>query len=200
MVLYTKLEVWHKCVSRTREGLQRPRHCRAIIDTGAFMTKLLLIIDVQKGFINDATGHIPDRVEALAADYEQVFVTRFVNPPGSSHRRFIHWDRFAPGDAETALAFTPPEGAEIIEKSSYSCVDEALLTRIKACGTEEVHICGIATDNCVLCSAVDLFEAGIRPVVLTDACASHGGAELHQWGLRILARLIGADQLRGAEA
>ena len=162
------------------------------------MTAPLLIIDVQAGFINDATRHIPARVEALAADYAAVIVTRFVNPPGSVHRRFIHWHRFAPGSADTALAFDPPPGADIVEKTAYSCVDDAFLARLNALAAEEVHICGIATDNCVLCSAVDLFEAGIRPVVLADACGSHGGAEFHRWAVEILVRLIGADQVRGA--
>jgi nicotinamidase-related amidase len=61
---------------------------------------------------------------------------------------------------------------------------------------DEVHLCGIATDNCVLASAIALFEGGYTPVVLGDACASHAGADYHDWGLKILRRLIGAAQVR----
>ncbi len=43
----------------------------------------LLIIDVQQGFINAATRHLPPKVADLQDDYDHVFVTRFVNPPGS---------------------------------------------------------------------------------------------------------------------
>lgn len=163
---------------------------------GAFrMTVPLLIVDVQKGFINEATRHIPAIAERLAADYEAVIATRFVNPGGSAYRRLIHWRRFAPGSADTELAFRPPAGAEVIEKRRYTCVDAAFLGRLRDLGAEEVHLCGIATDNCVLKCAVDLFEAGLRPVVLASACASHAGPEYHEWGLRILARLIGTDQI-----
>ena len=46
------------------------------------MTTPLLIVDVQKGFINDATRHIPARVADLAWRYDQVLVTRFINLEG----------------------------------------------------------------------------------------------------------------------
>lgn len=159
------------------------------------MTIPLLIIDVQNGFINDATRHIPARVEDLARRYDAVIVTRFINREGSAHRRLIHWDRFAPGSEDTPLAFAPPEGAAMIEKYTYSCVDAGFRARLEVLGAEEVHICGIATDNCVLKCAVDLFESGFRPVVLADACASHAGADYHRWALKILKRMIGIEQV-----
>jgi len=59
--------------------------------------------------------------------------------------------------------------------------------------------CGIATDGCVLKTAVDLFEAGIRPVVLTDAVSSHAGDEVHQAGLLLISRFIGGEQLVTSE-
>jgi len=165
------------------------------IEPGDVMTIPLLIIDIQKGFINDATRHIPARVEDLAHHYDQVMVTRFINREGSAHRRLIHWDRFAPGSDDTPLAFAPPPGAAMIEKSTYSCVDAAFRARLELIAAEEVHICGIATDNCVLKCAVDLFESGFRPVVLADACASHAGDDYHRWALKILKRMIGTEQV-----
>ncbi|MDX1483882.1 MAG: isochorismatase family cysteine hydrolase [Alphaproteobacteria bacterium] len=155
----------------------------------------LLIVDVQNGFINDATRHIPDIVQGLARHYEHVIVTRFINPESSAHRRLIHWDRFAPGSDDTPLAFTPPAGAQMIEKSTYSCVDAGFRARLELLDAHEIHICGIATDNCVLKCAVDLFESGYRPVVLAYACASHAGADFHEWGIKIIRRLIGVDQV-----
>lgn len=159
------------------------------------MTVPLVIIDVQQGFINDATRHVPARVADLQAAHDPVFATRFVNPEGSPHRRLIGWHRFAPGSPDTALAFEPRPDAVILEKHTYSAGDTDLVARLKALDASTVHLCGIATDNCVLAIAVMLFEAGLRPVVLADACGSHAGADYHQWGLRILRRLIGAGQV-----
>ena len=47
-------------------------------------------------------------------------------------------------------------------------------------------------------SAVDLFEAGIEPVVLAHACGSVGGHEEHHAGLQILRKLIGKKQVIGS--
>lgn len=155
----------------------------------------LIIIDVQKGFVNDATRHLPDRVTDLQAGYEHVIATRFVNPEGSAHRRLMGWTRFAPDSRDAELAFAARAGALIIDKASYSGNETELLERLQVTGATEVHLCGIATDNCVLAVAVALFEAGLRPVVLADYCASHAGVDYHEWGLRILRRLIGEAQV-----
>ncbi len=155
----------------------------------------LLIIDVQNGFINHATRHIPERVQALAEAYPRVMVTRFSNPEGSNYRRLMGWTRLKPGTDDTRLAFTPPTDATVIDKTHYSCVTGGFLASLAADGAGCVHLCGIATDNCVLKCAVDLFEAGLTPVVLADYCASHGGIEVHQCALTVLRRLIGEAQV-----
>ncbi|HJN04929.1 MAG TPA: isochorismatase family protein [Alphaproteobacteria bacterium] len=156
---------------------------------------LLAVIDVQRGFINEWTGHIPAAVEAAQAGFDRVFVSRFVNLPDSPYRRLIGWERFSPGSPETALAFAPRPYAMCYEKSIYSALTPGLLAAARDQPDLAVHLCGIATDNCVLKTAADLFEAGILPVVHADWCASHGGADFHQTGLAILRRLIGDAQV-----
>lgn len=158
---------------------------------------VLLIIDVQRGFITPDTRHIPAAVEALQADFEHVFATRFENLPGSPYRRLLDWTAFTPGSADTELAFTPRPGAQVLTKSVYSAVDGDLLDALAYLSAGTVHLCGIATDNCVLKTAADLFEAGLRPVVLAHACASHGGADAHDAGITVLKRLIGEAQVIG---
>jgi len=156
---------------------------------------VLLIVDVQKGFIGPATAHIPARVEALQDAFEHVVATRFLNPPGSPYRNWIGWSRMAPGAEEVELAFQPAADAIILDKRTYTCVDATFLATLGEWGADAVHLAGIATDNCVLKCAVDLFEAGIRPVVHADCCASHGGAACHEAGLMLLRRFIGEDQI-----
>ncbi len=155
----------------------------------------IIIVDVQKGFINRWTGHIPALVEALQNDYGRVIVTRFINPEGSMHRKLIGWRRFAPDSEDTELAFKPRPGATIIDKHTYTCVTPKLVDDLHQNCREPVHLCGIATDNCILKTAVDLFEAGITPVVLASASASHGGPDCHEAGLMLLRRFIGEAQV-----
>ena len=155
----------------------------------------LVIVDVQKGFLNDWTRHVPAAVATLQDRFDRVVATRFVNPEGSPYRRLIHWHRFAPGSTDTEFAFAPRPDAWILEKAVYGAVSDAFLTYLREHGITRVHLAGIATDNCVLKTAVDLFEQGVEPIVLADACGSHGGPECHECGLRLLRRFIGADQV-----
>jgi nicotinamidase-related amidase len=156
---------------------------------------VLLIIDVQQGFINERTHHVPAAVEALQEDYEHVIVTRFNNPEGSPYRQLIGWDRFTPGSNDTKFAFTPRKDAMIIDKSTYTCINKAFLAKLNDWDTRIIDLCGIATDNCVLKCAVDLFEAGRVPRILSSYCASHGGPDCHEAGLLLLRRLIGENQV-----
>ncbi len=44
-------------------------------------------------------------------------------------------------------------------------------------------------------SAVDAFELGHAPWIITDASASHAGDEVHRAGLLVAGRFIGSGQL-----
>ena len=103
--------------------------------------------------------------------------------------------RLGADSPEIELAFSAHPDTVVYDKHAYSSVDEQFLAELRRHDIEEVHICGIDTDVCVTQSAVDLFEAGVRPVVLAASCASHGGPEFHEYALRILRRLIGEAQI-----
>ena len=155
----------------------------------------LLIVDVQVGFVNGATRHVVPRVEALQKQYAHVYATRFINAEGSPYRKLLDWHRFYESSEDVPLAFEPAVGVTIIDKNVYTCVTAEFMEDLRRKGVEEVAICGIDTDACVSACAIDLFENGFRPILLSEACASHAGAEYHEAALRILARLIGKNQI-----
>ena len=139
--------------------------------------KALLIVDVQNGFVNDATRHIVPKVEALQKQYAHVYATRFINTEGSPYRKLLDWHRFYASSDDVPLAFQPVDGVIVIDKHVYTCVTPAFLDDLRSKGIEEVAICGIDTDACVSACAIGLFENGIRPILLSEACASHAGPE-----------------------
>ena len=69
------------------------------------MTTPLLVVDVQNGFLNDFTAHLPDRIVTLieSQSFEPVYYTRFVNVEGSAFRQILKWDACAEAP-ETELA------------------------------------------------------------------------------------------------
>jgi nicotinamidase-related amidase len=159
------------------------------------MEKCLLIIDVQKGFINGHTSHIPKLIEELQYSYNYVFATRFHNPEDSFFRKLIHWNKFEEGSRECEFAYEPKRDTYVIDKTVYSCVNDTLLEKLAALNIGEVHICGLETDMCVTKNAVDLFEAGIIPIVLSKYCASCSGENAHVNALQTLRRYIGTEQV-----
>ncbi len=173
--------------------------CRTLIMSSShFMPNTqpaLLIIDVQKGFINDATKHIPARVEGLQKKYKTVFATQFYNPDPSNFRKLIGWNRFTAGSPDTELAFTPIAHVAVITKPTYSCVTASFLEELKRRNIDTIHICGIDTDICVTKCAVDLFEKNLIPFVLKDCVASHAGIEAHRAALITIGRFIGRNQI-----
>jgi len=166
------------------------------------MKTALLVVDVQNGFLNDFTSHIPARVATLIerGDYPETLFTWFVNPEGSPFRRFLAWEHCAT-EPETLLSeeiagFASPD--RLFSKPGYAGISDELRDYLERGGIERVGLVGIDTDMCVLKVALDLFDLNIEPIVYVDCCASTAGLQTHLAGLAVLARNIGADRLRDA--
>lgn len=161
----------------------------------------LIVVDVQNGFVNSRSEHVVQPIAEFMRRWAEtrgpVIATRFHNPPGSAWERLIHWKRLRESpevdlEPRVEASLADISGAAC-DKTSYSSLTpevEELLA-----GYSKVFLCGIATDGCVLKTAVDLFETGRTPYVLRDLCASHAGQEVHEAGLLLLSRFIGSDQV-----
>lgn len=161
------------------------------------MSKTLLIVDVQRGFINAHTQHIPHRIECVLDHYDTVIATQFYSTQNSPYDRWMNGWSLSKKSADFLMSMSLPVNAHIVEKKNrYSCVNKRFVKWLNRMNIKDMDICGIDTDACVLKCATDLFEAGILPVVLVDLCASTGGPEAHHHGIENLKRLIGASQIR----
>jgi nicotinamidase-related amidase len=159
----------------------------------------LLVVDVQRCFLNEFTHHIPARIVQLVqrGTYTPVFFTCFINTPDSPYRRLLNWHE-CEREPDTALApelleYAAPE--RVFQKHGVTGLPEKLAASLKAQQVERVAVAGIGTDMCVLKVAMDLFDLGIEPFVLVDCCASTAGAQAHLAGLAVLSRNIGPHQL-----
>jgi nicotinamidase-related amidase len=166
------------------------------------MLKPLLVVDVQSGFINDFTHHIPQRVVNLIkqGDYTPVLFTRFINSSQGPYVQLLNWQG-CNEEPETSLVselapFVEPEF--VFSKPGLCGLPNELVDYLCQQQVEQVFVVGIDTDMCVLKIAMDLFDHGIEPIVLTDCCASTAGLQAHLAGLAVLSRNIGAQRLRDA--
>jgi nicotinamidase-related amidase len=164
------------------------------------MPRPLLVVDVQNGFINEFTRHIPGRVQRLieTGEFEPILFTRFVNTSDSPYRRLLDWHGSAePPETELATELTALAQPEnVFEKRGLTGMPRQLAGRLQRDRVEEISVVGIDTDMCVLKIAMDLFDAGVEPIILVDCCASTAGLQSHLAGLAILSRNIGPFQLR----
>jgi nicotinamidase-related amidase len=162
-----------------------------------------LIVDVQRGFVNEHTAAVPAEIERFldgrGAEFERIFASRFVNEQDSGFRRLIEWDGLT-GSPETDLC---PEierfPLEVLDKHVYSSMTGDFVDRLRGEAIQDVYLAGIDTDICVMHNAMDAFDAGLTPWVLAPLCRSHAGPELHRAALSILRRGIGGNQVIGYE-
>ncbi len=166
------------------------------------MRQILLVVDVQHCFLNAFTSHVPDRVRRLIerGAYDHVWFTRFVNVEDGPYREFLDWHGGdAPPDTDFAPELAPWATPDrVFTKPGYAGLPDTLAERLIEERVTRVCLVGIDTDMCVLKVAMDVFDLGIRPVVLVDCCASTAGLQAHLAGLAVLARNIGANQLHDA--
>jgi nicotinamidase-related amidase len=164
----------------------------------------LIVVDVQNGFVTPHSRHvlpvITDVVSIWVRAKRPVFLTRFINTPGSPWHALMGWHRLQ-GEPETDLHPSLEQfvaHSTVVEKTSYTSITGPVDEYIRQVKPETVAICGIATDGCVLKTALDVFDMGLRPLLVADACASHAGSDVHEAALMILTRQLGRAQIIGS--
>ena len=162
------------------------------------MKKALVIIDIQKGFINKLTSKIPNKVKKFILshkdEYNLIIFTKYINHKNSNFVKILGWKGFM-GDKQTAIADELKEfinNKNLYKKYTYgSFVDNKLLKHLKDNKIKQVELAGIDTENCVLTFARDAFDRGFKVVVFQDLTASHSSLKLHKSALEIIKRNIG---------
>ena len=160
------------------------------------MKPLLVVIDVQNGFLGSRSQHVVDPIVRLLSGWHgSTAFTQFVSLPGGQYERLIGWKRLQAPPEIDLHAQIAPYARRVFTKNYYSAFTEEFSQFVASGGFDTLFLCGVATDSCVLKTAVDAFERGYRPYVLADACASHGGEVAHNAAIFLLQRFIGKAQV-----
>ncbi|MBT2369975.1 cysteine hydrolase [Streptomyces sp. ISL-10] len=162
----------------------------------------LLVIDVQQGFVNQhSRGALPAVMRLVSgwhAAGAPVVLTRFHNEPGSPYETITGWTKLRTPEEQALVPELAPyisNAAAVLDKGQSSLFTPEGTELIRAAGWSDLVLCGIDTDACVYDSAVDAYQHGYRPWIVTDACASTGGSEYHDAALLLAGRNIGPDHL-----
>lgn len=156
------------------------------------MAKVLIIIDVQRGFVKEATEFVPRNIEILLAKerYDKVIQTKWENYRGSRYEKDLGY--FGVSDpAETELCIKSHTDC-VISRCAYSCVNDELLKVISK--DDDIDLCGLETDACVLGTCFALWDLGYRFHVI-EQCTGTNAKELHEASIRLMRRQFGTQSV-----
>ncbi|MER3486849.1 MAG: cysteine hydrolase, partial [Chloroflexota bacterium] len=120
------------------------------------MPEPLLVVDVQRRFLNEFTRHIPERIVQLIrrGTYTSVLSTRFINTRNSPYRRLLDWhgcEREPDTDLALVLVqYATPE--RVFLKHGFTGLSARLATWLEGQRVERMAVAGldIDMDMCVL--------------------------------------------------
>lgn len=164
---------------------------------------VLVVVDVQNGFIREASAPvvpvIADLVDRWQRAGEDTVFTRYLNYEGSPFERLIGWSELMTSPQTDIVEELQPyakKATAVIDKFGYGLfADKAGAALVSEHGWTEIYVCGIATESCVLATALGAFEANLNPWLIEDASASHAGQHAHDAGVLVTRRFIGEGQI-----
>jgi nicotinamidase-related amidase len=167
---------------------------------------VLIVVDIQNGFVSPASAHIPalaaQFIRDWAASGRPYVMTLFINSPESLFEQLIGWSAMQDSpsiDIVDELKDLIPGAVAVLDKPTYSLFTEEGASLVAQHGWRDIVVIGLDTESCVLKTAVDAFEADLVPWVVTDLVYSHAGEVAHEAGLLVTGRFIGRGQLVQAE-
>lgn len=158
-------------------------------------TSLLLVIDVQRNFINKNTRDIPKRIEKLINEnnFKYIVFTKFINDENSNFYKVLNYRGCIRNEDREIVVDTKDN--RVLEKRTYTALTSELMTYLKENKIKDIYLCGIDTDACVLKTAIDLFENNYNVKVIEYCTMSHSGRRYHKFAIKMLKKLIGKDSV-----
>jgi nicotinamidase-related amidase len=167
------------------------------------VSALHVVVDMQELFrshpdwgTQSLTRICPAILRLLSARPESAYFSRFIPPQRAEHASGA-WQRYYRRWSSVTLDKLDPKLLDVVEelrpwarhvadKSGYSAMANPVLRQAALSRSDHCLILsGVETDVCVLATAIDAIEAGLRVILATDALASSSDA-CHAKALEIL--------------
>lgn len=154
------------------------------------MKNCLVIVDMQNGFINENTSHLPHKIAEFISThncFDMISATRYCNTPDTACFKLGGWRECMSGtyDADIA-AEIKPYVQRIFDKTTYSGFTAEFKQFINNEGFDRLYFCGVNTDCCVLATVFSCYDSVMDCAVIADLCASTLGNVKHENALELL--------------
>jgi nicotinamidase-related amidase len=146
------------------------------------MPRALIVVDVNNCFMQDAPPDFARRITAHIEEenYDALAFPVFLNRPDSNFTKSLNWTKCSNAeDAELPDELQKyADEDNTFQRATYSSFSEtALQDFLKSREVDEVVLCGIDTDACVLATAFSAFDLGYRTNVNFDLTFSTNDLE-----------------------
>lgn len=158
--------------------------------------KIILLVDIQEGYMNERLRSLPKDIAKHVKnyDYDLVIATRFINKNDSLHKADIHIKNMTVFSSKAKLVEPIEQIADfVLMKSTYTSLTEDVHKLLEKNKVEQVYVAGLNTETSVLATAFDLFDRGIKPVILSHLCNTVNGEEMNKAALNILRNAVGDE-------
>ncbi len=170
--------------------------------------RALLVVDMIHDFVDGKFGskgarNIVAKVKELVEKFRKDGMVVYLKDSHSAEDpELAVWGQHAmrgTWGSQIVEELAPAEGDVVIEKNTY---DGFLFTELedvlRKSNVDEVYLCGVATDICVMHTAFGAFARNFRVYVVEDAC-SGTSPEKHRWALEYMRSIYGVKIVRGEE-
>ena len=160
--------------------------------------QILFIVDIQPVFlINKKLKKLPSRIynHINKNNYDYIFSFGFVNSQNSPFVRFWKWNKSMKNSKESLLfPILQNSSNYVIWKNTFSCLNQELVSILDQIQFnkyhDQIYICGVDTDICVLSTCLDLFINNYDIYLLADLCGSDKGYFSHMRAIKILKNIL----------
>lgn len=161
------------------------------------MKSALLVVDVQNYFINKNTQAVPGNIKKLIEDnhWPVIVFSQFINQPDSQFVKQLNFTGCIKSPYSDIVDELKPwvKKDNIFQKCAFSIFGspdfEKYLQKNKI---DELVICGLDTDYCVLADCFNAFDRGYKVSVVADCCASFTSGKVgHLAALEIIRKSLG---------
>lgn len=154
------------------------------------MKKCLVIVDLQNGFINESTAHLPEKIARFISsskDLDSVVATRYCNTPETACYKLGSWKECMDGTYDADIVQNIRSCVQrFFDKTTYSGFTSEFREFLQNESFSKLYFCGVNTDCCVLATVLSCYDSIQDCTVIADLCASTLGEAKHQHALDLL--------------
>jgi nicotinamidase-related amidase len=160
------------------------------------MSKLLVVIDMQKGFNCPEAGLVVSNFNKFAHYFENVSFAMFENRKNSLFETQLKWVDFQNDeDRQLIDGIKIPGNALFTNHHNYTVYNDELKELINKLKPTDIYLSGLFSDVCLLKTSMDMFDDGIVPYIIKDLSASPHGSVAHDVAFAAMEEALGKDRI-----